>query len=265
MAFCEDPSLTYLNHLGYNVIRLPRTGVAPLEVLGSERGKPPEPLGPLSTVWQASIEIPAVTQGDATNISGHATNDMKLSFGLKLLETVLGAMGAAAPKIKASYSQANKVKFEFKNPEIQTISPLVVGNYLAHGDLNTDNPTVERYFFDEQMRAFLVTEVLYSRSIRVTASSASSTGVELDVKVLQDSVGGNVDVTVNSATEGDLIYTGKKLLAFGYKAHEIAFDGSQWSLRRVNPSKNTSLLAEKPEELAAPVLFAGDDFWGGPR
>ena len=47
MAFCEDASLTYLNRLGYNVIRLPRTGLLPLEVLGCEIGRPPEPIGPL--------------------------------------------------------------------------------------------------------------------------------------------------------------------------------------------------------------------------
>jgi hypothetical protein len=34
MVFCEDSALTYLNGLGYNVVRLPRTGPMPLEVLG---------------------------------------------------------------------------------------------------------------------------------------------------------------------------------------------------------------------------------------
>lgn len=265
MAFCEDPALTHLNRFGYSVIRLPRTGLAPLEVLGCERGKAPEPLGKLPDIWKSSISVPQVTSGDATNISGQSTNDMKLSVGLKFLESVLGAMGAAVPKVKAAYSQAKTVRFEFKDPEIQKIDPLIVGNYLAAGELNIDSPFVDRYLLDDQTQAFLVTEVLYSRSIRVAASSSSSIGAEVNIKALQDTVGGEVEVKANSSEEGDVVYTGKKLLAFGYKAHEIAFDGIRWSVRRLNPSKDSALLAEKPQELAPPVVFEGTEFWGGPR
>jgi hypothetical protein len=128
MALCEDPALTYLNRVGYNVIRLPRTGLAPLEVLGSERGKAPEPLGQLPTVWQSSISVPPITKGDATTISGQSTNDLKLSVGLRILESVLGAMGASVPKVSVSYSRAKTVRFEFKDPAIKKIDPLIEGN-----------------------------------------------------------------------------------------------------------------------------------------
>jgi hypothetical protein len=38
MAFsCKDPSLTYLNRYGYNVVTLPRTGLEPLLVLGRDQ------------------------------------------------------------------------------------------------------------------------------------------------------------------------------------------------------------------------------------
>jgi hypothetical protein len=33
MAGCKDPSLTFLNSAGYNVMRLPRAGVDPLDIL----------------------------------------------------------------------------------------------------------------------------------------------------------------------------------------------------------------------------------------
>jgi len=73
MAFCEDPALTYLNRLGYNVIRLPRTGLMPLEVLGSESGRAPEPLGRLDSVWESKLPVPAVTSGDVATVSGRST------------------------------------------------------------------------------------------------------------------------------------------------------------------------------------------------
>ena len=33
----KDPSITFLNKFGYNVIKLPRTGIEPLDVIGRER------------------------------------------------------------------------------------------------------------------------------------------------------------------------------------------------------------------------------------
>ena len=41
MAFsCKDPSLTYLNRYGYNVVTLPRTGLDPLlSPCNLERGR----------------------------------------------------------------------------------------------------------------------------------------------------------------------------------------------------------------------------------
>ena len=37
MPVCEDPSLTCLDQVGDNVIKLPRTGVEPLHVVGRDR------------------------------------------------------------------------------------------------------------------------------------------------------------------------------------------------------------------------------------
>jgi hypothetical protein len=36
MPVCKDPSLTFLNQFGYNVIKLPRTGIEPMHVVGRD-------------------------------------------------------------------------------------------------------------------------------------------------------------------------------------------------------------------------------------
>lgn len=262
MAFCEDPALTYLNRLGYNVVRLPRTGLMPLEVLGCEAGHPPEPLGPLPEVWQSPVSPPTATPGDVATITGKSTSNIKIGFGLKILEGVLGAMGATVPQVGLAYSKARTVRFEFKTPEIKTINPLTIGNYLAAGDLNSSNPFVRHYMLNEDTSAYVVTDVLLSHSIRVTALDESETSAKIDFKAIQDALGANVEVTGNSALEGDLVYQGKQLLAFGYKAHEIVYSGSQWNVRRLQPSQDSALLADEERPLAPPTLFAGKRFLG---
>jgi hypothetical protein len=216
MAFCEDPSLTYLNRLGYNVVRLPRTGLMPLEVLGSEAGQPPEPLGQLSAVWTSKLpKVPPIVPGDTAMITGRSTNNIKISFGLKMLENVLGAMGAAVPQVSVGYSRARSVRFELKDPEVSKIDPLEVGNYLAAGDLNIENPFVKQYMLSEDTRAYIITEVLCSKSIRVTALDESEANVKVDVPAIQQVVGANLEVKATSGVEGDLVYQGRRSLTFG--------------------------------------------------
>jgi hypothetical protein len=262
MAFCEDPSLTYLNRLGYNVVRLPRTGLLPLEVLGCEIGRPPEPIGPLPSVWQSALAPPPVTLGDASTVTGKSTSNIKIGFRLKILEGVLGAMGAAVPQVSLAYSRARTVRFEFKEPEIKKIDPLVVGNYLAKGDLNTANPVVQRYMLSDETQAYIITEVLLSKAIRVVALDESETSAKLDLKMLQDGVGANVEVKAIGAEEGDVTYQGKQFLAFGYKAHEIVYSGKEWNVRRLEPSEETALFGDEERKLAPPVLFRGNRFMG---
>ena len=49
MPWCEDKAITYLNKFGYNVIKLPRAGIEPLDVLGRDRVV--QPLGTAAQFW----------------------------------------------------------------------------------------------------------------------------------------------------------------------------------------------------------------------
>jgi len=116
MALCRDKALTYLNNLGYNVVRLPRSGILPLEVLGKKRNQQPEPLGTIATVWKSKENTPSPEEDKATEIKGSSTSSLKLSVGIKLLENFLGALGASTPSVRASYRKASQVQFRFGRP-----------------------------------------------------------------------------------------------------------------------------------------------------
>src|SRR5690348_13516526 len=112
MAICKDPSLTYLNGAGYNVVRLPRAGIGPLDVLG--RDQIVERVGRVDQLWKSSIALPDVRgPNDAAAVSGKQSSQLKVSIGLKILSSVLGAMGAAVPDITLAYSKASNVNFTF--------------------------------------------------------------------------------------------------------------------------------------------------------
>ncbi len=74
MALCTDRSLTYLNDIGYNVVRLPRRSINPLDVLGRD-GRSLERLGRLDQIWSSAVPAPqAGSAQQAPRISGQKTN-----------------------------------------------------------------------------------------------------------------------------------------------------------------------------------------------
>lgn len=257
MILCKDPALTFLNGLGYNVVRLPRAGILPLDVLGKERRGLPEPLGRLSTIWKTEAAEPAAKATDSAQFQGVSTSALKLSVGIKLLEAFLGALGASAPSVRLSYNGARRVKFRFDNPTVLGVAPLEIGDFLKDGDLEADSPFVRRYFFDEDNRAYVVSEVLQSSSISVSALDENELDVGVDVPAIQNAVKGELAVKVSSGTQGDITYEGKQRLTFGFKAYQIAFLNGRWDVDRVPANQKDALLgAAGQPAVADPILFA---------
>ena len=91
MVFCSDKALTYLNRQGYNVVRLPRKGTSPLDVLGRDTGAL-EKLDDLSQIWRYQHPLPTISPPQAaTQVNGQKTGDLSASMGLKILGGILGA------------------------------------------------------------------------------------------------------------------------------------------------------------------------------
>lgn len=78
MSLCEDPRITYLRALGYNVIRHPREGLEPLQLIGSSRGDT-QVLGDIDgLVTSTGTERPAVVRElAATRFNGRMTAKLR--------------------------------------------------------------------------------------------------------------------------------------------------------------------------------------------
>jgi hypothetical protein len=254
MAGCKDPSLTYLNSAGYNVVRLPRVGIGPLDILG--RDSTIERLGKVDQLWSSSQPLPPIHgPNDASAVNGKKSSDLKLSIGLKILSTALGAMGAAVPDVSLAYSSARNVTFAFTDVKTFTVDPLAVGQYLSAGDLASNNPFVRRYFEDEDCSAFMITEVLMSKSITVTATNDSGVEIGVDLPAIQQAVGAKVGVRPKSSANSTLTYTGNELLAFGFKCFGIAFVNGRWEVFSAKPSAALSFAVPTPGAPLSPMLL----------
>ena len=231
----KDPSVTFLNRFGYNVVKLPRVGIEPLDIIG--RDETTQWLGPLSSVWKSTEAVPLPSAPrPAAPVNGQKTDQMQVTFGLKILANALAAFGATVPALDAAYSRARKVQFSYTNVTSTVVPPLEAGNYLAAGTLNTANPVVTHYFTSEDTQAFLIVDVLKSDSITVTASDERGAEIGLDVPAIQSLVGANVRVKASGNEASTLTFTGAAPATLGFIVDEIDYDGTRWSLRGAAPS-----------------------------
>ena len=251
MAFCKDPALTYLNNLGYNVVRLPRAGIGPQDVLGREDRRI-EKLGHLGQIWNSALPIPQPrTETPASAINGKHTDELKLSIGLRILEGILSGMGAAMPQLHFAYQRARSVQFTFANVAVISVDPFDLGKYLAAGDLDTKNPFVAHYFDDEGCEAFVITEVLRSDTFTLTGKDEGGSEVSMDVPAIQQAVGANVSVSRTSSGNTELTYRGREPLTFGFKAFGIDYVDGSWRVRGVKPGQGTAFAVPESSGSAA--------------
>ncbi len=229
MGLCTDKSLSYLNGVGYNVVRLPRRGIDPLDVLGRD-GRSMERLGRLDQIWKSAKPVPQPGPAQlAAKISGQQTNEMSLSVGLKLLNGVLAAIGAKLPQLDFAYSQASTLQFTFGDVTTRGVDPFLVGDYLGNGDLTGSNPVFDHYFHEEDTEAFVLTEVLEAKAISVSAKTQNEGSFAADIPAIQQVVGADVKVGVKAGSGSDLTFAGEQPVTFGFKTFQIAFDG-RWRI-----------------------------------
>jgi hypothetical protein len=259
----KDPSITFLNKFGYNVIKLPRTGIEPLDVIGRDNGT--QWLGPLSKVWTSTGAEPLPgPPHPAAAVNGQRTDALDLSFGLSILANTLAAFGASAPALNLAYKSAHSVQFTYSNVTSTSVSPFDAGNYLAAGTLRSDNPVVQNYFASEKAKAFLIVEVLKADSITVTATDSHGTEVGVDLPQIQGVVNAKIGVKPSNASNSTITFTGPVPVTFGFAVQQIAREGDRWTLRGAAPSADIAFgvfnAGDETQDDSNPLVFDTGEF-----
>jgi len=258
---CKDNSLTYLNGVGYNVIRLPREGIDPLQLL-SHGGNALEILGPLSDLVLSGPPAPLVTSDTpAANVNGKRTDKLELGLGLNFLDKILSAMGAPGASLKMAYSKAKSIEFEFENVSVDSVNITAIGQYLKGAKPDIANPIIE--MLDEEGEAYVITETIKSNSFGAIAYDSTNSTIDVDVAGIQQAIGVNTKVAVLKDATRKVSYKGAKLLRFGFKAIPVwVLIESGSSYFRLGPPRDIAQPLTTPApaailnpEDATPVLF----------
>jgi hypothetical protein len=257
----KDPALTYLNKLGYNVIRMPQESIDPLLLIG--RDQDIHPLGPLTDYFDASVPPPPVLPArDAVAVNGQSTDALDCSVGLGILSNALKAFGASAPSLNTAYRSAHAVQFSFGNVQIVSISLTSLGKYLASANLTAgeNDPVYRNYFLNPQATTWLIIEVLRSNSVTVTATDSHGVAVGVDLPAIEGIADAKIEIKPSNSSNNAVTFTGPKSLTFGFAVQQIVRNGDRWEMHGAAPSGDIAFAVpgvggEELDEGERPMIF----------
>lgn len=252
--FCSDPAVNYLKGIGYNVIRLPRADFEPLLVLSQQGGDDLSVDGPLGGIMSAPGGLPPVTQGVvAADINGNKSSDLKIDLGLSILSGILSALGAGKIGLNAEYSNAATIQFQFSDVTIDGINRTDLDKFLDIASLSS-GPGIQRLL--DADKAYIVTSIIKSPTISVIAKDKNGASVGVDVPIIQNAVGGKVDVQTSAGADQTVTYKGKTPVAFGFQAVQLIYANGKYQSYRDLSDPN---IGAKAFMLGQNELLAQDD------
>ena len=93
MPLCKDNAISQLNSLGYDVVRLPRADIQPLDVLIERDGQFTR-LARLPKLWISEAAAPSlIADLPGSTIKSVTTSQLKGGFGIQALVDAIGKVG----------------------------------------------------------------------------------------------------------------------------------------------------------------------------
>lgn len=222
-----DQSITFLKSFGFSVFRVPRANASPLDLL-HRQGKDLTRLGTIAHLISTSaVARPPIHRDDrpGIDIEGSETSTINVNIGLTLLGSFIGALGGGNLGLQAGFNRASTVTFRYTGVMEDNVDVFALEQFVGAGTLEPHIPpgTLDKLIDDE---VYVTTSILKTSKIAVSAQSNTGESLQLDVPVLQQVVGGNLEVESSGALTTGVAFAGAFPIAFAFQAVQLVFDDS---------------------------------------
>ena len=219
----SDPVLNLLNGFKYNVIRLPRTNIKPLQIL-EKHDNDLAVLGEVTDLFVAgNAPLPSISPDEqAPFINGQRTRELDINVGLSLLGGIIGAMTGSKVKLDAAYKRANSLVFEFDDVKVNNVNQLQLSKFLTAAKIDTAvGPPAKSL---EEDRLYIITNTIKSKKFTTEALQSGGQSVGVEVPIIKGAVGGSVGIRTEGSNGSKVIYEGDVPLVFGFQAVRMEFE-----------------------------------------
>jgi hypothetical protein len=205
-----------------NVVRAPRTGIAPLDVLAVGARRRVEPRGRLATLFDGGApDLPRPGSAEVAGLSGHRSATLDLELGVELTGTFLAAVGLPVPEAKVTASLwqgARKLSFEVRDVVERRVDIGALGAAID-GHRISRNAATEVFFGEPTAQMLVITRTLRSVRFAVHATSRGGQSFQVDVDGLAEVLGAaSLDVGWSVEDDSTIAFRGKTPATFAFGA-----------------------------------------------
>jgi hypothetical protein len=210
-----------------NVVRAPRTGIAPLDVLAVGVRRRVEPRGRLDALLEgAELALPRPTSGEVAELRGQRSTTLDLSLGADLTATFLAALGLPVPAVNVSatlWDGARKISFEVRNVVERRVDIARLGSALT-GSRIARNAATEVFFAEPRAQMLIITRTLSSATFAVHATGRGGQSAKVEADGVAEIFGtASADVSWSVEGESTIAFSGKRPATFAFGAVPCAF------------------------------------------
>ena len=261
MGVCHDKTTTMLRTQNYNVVRHPRDGINPLDLIGAFKDAVHQLGGLDKLITNPPPNAPTITRDQiAADLEGQQSDKQAAGIGLSFQKQVLAGQKVAFD-VSAQYQKARRLQFTFNDVVTDTVAPLDVGEYLKQGQVNADNLVLQQFVLG-QGTLFLITQTLKAKRITVKSENENGSEVKVDVPVIKGIASGKVNVEASADQSSLVTYSGDKSIVFGFQAFRVGVAGGVLSLVPAAPgsvSFGVTFDPTKSKSPGDPVLIEDEE------
>ena len=217
-----------LKDRGYDTIALPRTSIAPLQLLAKE-GKSLSAIGAtIDLLFEPDEEPLMLPTEDAVSFGGSRMFTFEAGVGVDFLSAIFDYFKLKDSELKAGISGNREVLIHgaFSQVSIEAAGLLDLDHFLTGA---IPRAKEFRTFGDKLMNSelYVITEVLKSSSFTIEVLQEGGGGLEIIAALAKIAEG---EINLNRVNEKQFSMTNDtgEALAFGFKAHRIHYDKTAW-------------------------------------
>jgi hypothetical protein len=219
----EDPFTRKVRDVYHaNVVRAPRTGIEPLDVLAVAPNRRVEARGRLATVLAGDPpKLPRPTSGLVADLRGQHSAALDVSVGADLTATFLAALGLPSPGANvtaALWKGARKLSFEVRDVTENKVDIAKLGSVLDGSPVGR-NAATEVFFAEPKAQMLVITRTLSSARFAVHATSRKGQSAKVTVDGLAKVLGkAKADGGWEVEDESTIVFHGARPATFAFGA-----------------------------------------------
>lgn len=222
MARCRDKAVETLNNLGFDVVRYPRSDIAPLDVIIQSEGSHTR-LAPLPNLWVPNTPLPVKSERTAPDVKTVESSELKGKFGIDAIVDIFSKLS-----LSAGAKRAKSVQFVALEPKITSCVLADIEEYVNKGQVNTALAAA-RHFFDDNERVYLITEVIASKKLKIIIGGDSAAEAAAAAAEITGSISASGSVGSAKSAANEITYEQDIAAVFGFASAELLYDNG-WLL-----------------------------------